>query len=104
MVASHHRFYRKRCHIFSVHVEVIGHGLASVRYSAHTQELRPVHVRGKHTKFKKIRKFILKVFWSIIRKLAPTKISRYTVLFQLAEFIAKGVYSTSEVIQYSHYF
>ena len=29
---------------------------------------------------KKIRKFILRVFWSIIRKLAPTKISRYTVV------------------------
>ena len=27
----------------------------------------------------KLRKFILKVFWSIIRKFAPTKISHYTV-------------------------
>ena len=27
----------------------------------------------------KLRKFILKVFWSIIRKFAPTKIARYTV-------------------------
>ena len=28
---------------------------------------------------KKIRKFILRVFWIIIQKLAPTKISHYTV-------------------------
>ena len=28
----------------------------------------------------KLRKFILKIFWSIIRKFAPTKISRYTVI------------------------
>ena len=29
----------------------------------------------------KLRKFILNVFWSIIRKFAPTKVSRYTVMF-----------------------
>ena len=29
----------------------------------------------------KLRKFILKVFWSIIRKFAPTKISYYTVVY-----------------------
>ena len=32
----------------------------------------------------KLRKFILKAFWSIIRQFAARKISRYTVLFMAA--------------------
>ena len=40
---------------------------------------------SKHMKFK----FILRVFWSIIRKLAPMKISRYTV-FSLRGTLMQG--------------
>ncbi len=52
--------------------KAIGRGLAS-------DQLRMrVISHCKHTKLK-VRKFILRAIWSIIRKLAPTNISRYTV-------------------------
>jgi hypothetical protein len=76
MVAFHHRINQKRCHASIGMWKVIGRGLASDTASASATSC--ACAQSPTVSIQKW-KLILRAYWSIIRKLAPPKISRYMV-------------------------
>ena len=74
--------------------------MLALPYTAHTTSCACAQSPAASIRNLKIRKFILRVFWSIIRKLAPTKISCYMVLVIIRARVPNGRYWHSSDVKH----